>query len=84
MSFVTMGTYAILLFAMLAGLLRHQRHSRVFGVWPLLLQQVCCSLTAGLLELANMPNCLGMDLVCTGSGSRGAHSGACCLVESFS
>ncbi|KAH9971552.1 hypothetical protein BGW80DRAFT_1320974 [Lactifluus volemus] len=39
MSIVTMGTYAILLISMLVGLLRHQKHERMFGVWPLLFYQ---------------------------------------------
>jgi len=38
MSIATIATYAILLFAMLAGLLRH-RQSRSFGVWKMLCQQ---------------------------------------------
>ncbi|KAI0249279.1 hypothetical protein BJV78DRAFT_1228348 [Lactifluus subvellereus] len=39
MSIVTMVTYVVLLGAMLTGLLRHHRQSRVFGIWPLLFQQ---------------------------------------------
>jgi hypothetical protein len=71
MSIATIMTYALLLIAMLAGLMR-QRQARSFGIWNMLHQQVRHSHTADSWRLTNISNHLGMDMVCIGSGGRGA------------
>jgi hypothetical protein len=80
MSIATITAYALLLTAMLAGLLR-QRQARSFGVWKMLCQQVQYPLMMNALALINMPKPLGMDMDCSGGGSRGAHSSKCGFVE---
>lgn len=80
MSIATITTYAIFLIAMLVGLLR-QRNAREFGLWNMLCQQVWYLLMAISRGLINIPDCLGMDMVCFGGGGRGAYSGEYSLIE---
>jgi len=80
MSIATIGTYAVLLIAMLTGLLR-QRPERSFGVWDMLCQQVRVHQWQHSRGLTSVLARLGMDMVCIGSGGRGAYSGKCCPID---
>jgi len=78
MSIATITAYALLLTAMLVGLLL-QRQTRSFGVWNMLCQQVRYLWETNNRRLTSVQNCLGVGMVCIGGGVRSSYSGKCSI-----